>query len=99
MDAEIGQFSASLFWDVDRNTLSLSDHKKFIVQRVLERGTLADWRLLKQCYTVDGVVSIAQQLRSLEPMALSFIACVGNKPREEFRCFTWKQSHPTHWAC
>ena len=99
MDAEIGKFSASLFWDVDRDTLDLTAHKKFIVQRVLERGNLDDWRLLKQCYTVDGVVSIAQQLRSLDPMALSFIACVGNIPRETFRCYTWKQSHPTHWAC
>ncbi len=98
-NSEINKFSASLFWDVDRGTLDLSAHKKFIVQRVLERGTLDDWRLLKQCYTVDGVVSIAQQLRALEPMALAFIACVGNIAKETFRCYTWKQSHPTHWRC
>ena len=96
---EIGKFSASLFWDVDRGMLDLSAHRKFIVQRVLERGNLDDWRLLKRCYTVDGVVNIAQQLRALEPMALAFIACVGNIPKETFRCYIWKQSHPTRWPC
>jgi hypothetical protein len=94
----IDKFSKHLFWDVDRNELDLDKHRKFIVQRVLERGHDKDWELLKECYSVEGIVETARKLRSLEPTALAFIVCVGNVNKESFRCYTWKQSNPTHWV-
>lgn len=92
MSPEIANFTASLFWDVDRETLDLEKSKALIVQRVLERGHDEDWALLKTCYTIPEIVQIAKQFRSLEPTALALAACIGNSKKEEFRCFTWKQS-------
>lgn len=97
MATEITQFSKQLFWDVNPDEIDLEKHRKFIVQRVLERGRDSDWERLKACYTISGIVESAQQLRSLEPSALAFIACVGNVKKESFRCYTWRQSNPTHW--
>ena len=99
MFPEIANFTPSLFWDVDRETLDLQKSKALIVQRVLERGHDEDWALLKTCYTIPEIVQTAKQFRSLEPTALAFAACLGNAKKEEFRCFTWKQSATTHWPC
>ena len=99
MSPEIAKFTPSLFWDVDRETLDLQKSKALIVQRVLERGHDEDWELLKACYAISGIVQAAKQIRSLEPTALAFASCIGNAKKEEFRCFTWKQSTPTHWPC
>jgi hypothetical protein len=97
MSPEIAKFTPSLFWDVDRETLDLQTSKALIVQRVLERGHDEDWDLLKACYTTQEIVQTAKQMRSLEPTALAFVSCIGNVKKEEFRCFTWKQSIPAHW--
>jgi hypothetical protein len=97
MISPINNFSPHLFWDVEKNDLDLVKHRKFIVQRVLGHGRMNDWKLLKQCYTMEQIVSVAQSFRCLDPKTLAFIACVGNVSKESFRCYAAVQSAPTHW--
>jgi len=98
MPPEIAKFTPALFWDVDREGLDIERSRALIVQRVLERGHDSDWQLLKECYTVHGIIDTAKELRSLEPTALAFVSCIGNAKKEDFRGFTWKKSTPTHWT-
>jgi hypothetical protein len=90
-------FSSHLFWDIDRNSLDLEKNKKFIVQRVLEYGLIDDWLTLRNLYGIDEIADTATKLRTLEPRALSFISTCSNTPLEKFRCYTTRQSTPTHW--
>lgn len=83
----VKQLSSSLFWDVDISEIDDEKNKRFIIQRVLERGTHNDWILINKKYTLQGIVQEAMQMRSLEPKALSYIAIMGNVPKEEFRCY------------
>ena len=91
------EFSPNLFWDADSAELDLVKHKKYVVQRVLERGTVEDIRHMFTMYGLEDVVSTSKTLRSLEPTALSFIACLADEPRENFRCYTNKQSLKAPW--
>ncbi len=90
-------FSENLFWDVDSETLNMERHAKYIIARVLELGTLADWRLLCRRFTLPGIVEISKKLRVLDSKALEFLSVVGRTPKKEFRCYTPKQSMPTPW--
>ena len=90
-------FSKNIFWDADPADIDLQRNRRYIVQRVLERGTVEDLRSIFHIYGVDDVVSTAKTLRTLEPKALSFIACVADEPRENFRCYTQKQSAQAPW--
>lgn len=90
-------FSKNLFWDADERTLDLQRNRKYVVQRVLERGTVQDLRTAFDYYGLAKVVETAKSLRSLEPTALSLIACVANEPRENFRCYIQKQSSQAPW--
>ncbi len=83
----VKQLSSSLFWDVDISEIDDEKNKRFIIQRVLERGTHNDWILINKKYTLQGIVQEAMQMRYLEPKALSYIAIMGNVPKEEFRCY------------
>ena len=96
-DSERLDFSENLFWDTDSEVLDYEKHKKFIVQRVLEYGSLADWRLICRFYGINAIIDTAQSLRSLDKKALSFLCAVGNVTVESFRCYTLKQSNPKHW--
>lgn len=97
MSEYIKSLTPSLFWDVDRETIDDERHRRFVIGRVLERGRIQDWRNTKNRYGLDVVVKEAQQMRSLEPRALAFIACVGQVAKETFRCFTLQHSHQRHW--
>ena len=97
MSDYVRELSPALFWDVDRESIDVDRHRRFIVQRVLERGNMKDWRLTKAHYTLPVIVAEAQQMRSLEPKALAFIACIGNVVESSFRCYTLRQSHQKHW--
>lgn len=91
------KFSENLFWDIDAATLDYGKHQRFIVQRVVEYGSLKDWRLICAYYGLNSIVAAAQGLRSLEKKAHVFLAAIGNVPVESFRCYTLKQSNPKHW--
>jgi hypothetical protein len=92
-------FSPNLFWDVDPATVDLARHRKYVVARVLEYGTFADWQLLCRRFTLASIIDIARTLRSLDVKALSFLCVVGQVPRESFRCYTSKSSPRSPWNC
>ena len=82
--------SPTLFWDAPLENIDEEKNKRYIIARVLERGNREDWLKTEQFYTLKVIVQEAQQMRSLDPKALAFIACVGDVPRESFRCYTHK---------
>lgn len=86
MNTFVDKLTPSLFWDVDVSDLDAVKHRQYIIQRVLERGNLSDWNCIKQQYTIKVIVEEAQRMKSLDPKALAFIACVGDVPKESFRC-------------
>ena len=93
----IQSFSEYLFWDVDKTSIDLEANAPYVVRRVLELGQFCDWNLLVRRYGISRITSIAQNLRTLDPKALSFISAVSSVPLESFRCFTTKQYTRTHW--
>ncbi len=42
------KFDRALFWDIDPETLDLEKHSRFIIERVLKKGSLEDWLYLKK---------------------------------------------------
>ena len=92
------KFSRNLFWDAGADVLDFEKNKKFVVQRVLERGTVGDMREMFSVYGFDDVVKTAKTLRSLDPRALSFVVNLSGEPRESFRCYILKQSSQAPWV-
>lgn len=83
----ISQLSPVLFWDIDREHMDVENHSAGLIQRVLEYGTLQDWRLTRDYYGMDRIVADCKRLRTLDPMALSFICAMSNTKKEEYRCY------------
>lgn len=94
----IAQLTPSLFWDVEMETIDPEKHRKFIINRVLGRGRMFDWFLLRDYYTLEVIVEVAKKVRTLDPKTLAFIACVGNTVKEEFRCYSTEPSSEIHWV-
>ncbi len=51
----IGKMRNSLFWDTDINKIDLTKHKRFIIQRILERGNKLEIKELISLYTKPAI--------------------------------------------
>ena len=86
-----------LFWDTDTRNFNIDENAAWIIQRVLEYGTMRDWKILEDHFGVDKIVSYAQTLRTLDPVALSFLCFISGTKKEDYRCYHFAQSFPTLW--
>ena len=93
----ISQLTPVLFWDIDREHIDPERHSAGLIQRVLEHGTLQDWRLTRDYYGMERIVADCKRLRTLDPMALSLICAMSDTPKEDYRCWQFRQSNPTLW--
>jgi len=91
------KFSEHLFWDVDESELDMDNNKEFIVERVLDYGFMADWLLIKEYYSLNGLATIAKNIRCLMPKSLTFIATMTDTQITDYRCYKLAQSNPPHW--
>lgn len=51
----IMKLSKALFWDADITQADMERHCGFIIQRVLEYGSLEDWRLIQSYFGIDRI--------------------------------------------
>ena len=93
----ISKFSAYLFWDVDVSQLTMEADAPYIIQRVMEYGQMNDWRLINRFYGLNRIVNVCQQLRTLDPVCLSFICTISHTKPEQYRCYHFRQSIQTPW--
>ena len=93
----INNLSQVLFWNVDKSCFDPEQHARFIIQRVLEYGQWQDWLVIRDCYGLNRIVSECKQLRTLDARALSYICCISNTNKEDYRCYRTAQLNPTLW--
>jgi hypothetical protein len=89
--------SKHLFWDTPVSSIDVEKNKEFIVQRVLEYGLMNDWNLITKWYGINEIGKTATGFRSLDAKALAFLINITGLSLNDFRCYTMKQSIPTHW--
>ena len=93
----ISKLSPHLFWDIDMEHADMDTCPSQIIQRVVEYGTLEDWRLIHKYYGLDKIVEECKKMRNLDKMALSFICCKSKTNKEDYRCYHTRQLNPTLW--
>ncbi len=96
-ELKIEDFSASLFWDIDKKQLDFEKNRRFVIERVLTHGTLPDWFLIKNHFGKTIIKEESMQMRYLDKQTLSFCASYFNEPINNFRCYILKQLNPSHW--
>lgn len=68
----VGQLSDLLFWDVARDSIDPEKHRRWILERVLERGTYKDWLIVKQNIAPEQMRKELGRLR-VDPKARNFL--------------------------
>ncbi len=91
------QLSKHIFWDVGIESIDFEKHTRFVIERVITHGSLADWHLIKKYYGLELIKKEALMIRSLTNKNLNFLSRLFNIPKQEFRCYKQTQSAGKHW--
>ena len=86
-----------LFWDTDPAQVDYEKHARKIIERVVTRGRLEDWRAIREYYGLDRIKEEVVQIRSLDDKTHTFLATILRIPKERFRCYTNKLSNQPHF--
>ena len=77
-------FSSHLFWDIDVEKIKLEDHMPFLVNRVMQYGTINVLDALVKYVGIDQIVKVAINLKDLDSKSISFLSHIGHIKKEKF---------------
>ena len=99
MASLMDQLSPALFWDARPGGVDAEKHAKQIVLRVVERGTLAEWKAIRRHYGDGRLRGIVTSVREMSPRAVAFCCAALDLKKEEFRCCTSRPFPRAPWTC
>ncbi|MBA2499741.1 MAG: hypothetical protein H0V30_08455 [Chitinophagaceae bacterium] len=86
----IADFSPQLFWDVDRNKLDLEKNKRFVIERVLQRGSRKDFNMLLGYFGKERIKEVVKQLPWLNEKDQAFVHVFFDIPYNDLKCYIRK---------
>ena len=86
-------FNKRIFWDVVFENLKYEIKSNFIIERVFERGDVEDIRNCRRFYGDKKICEVLLNARFLSETRMYLASAVINKPVNEFRCYTLRQSN------
>lgn len=86
----------TIFWDVDFDKIDYQDHKRFVIERVFERGDLPDITQCRRFYGDNTIIDILTSAKFLMEDTVRFFAGYFDVPKENFRCYIEKQLNHQH---
>lgn len=91
------KISQSLFWDVDFKQIDFINQKKYIIPRVMDRGTKKDVRLIWDFYGEKTIRETLINARFLEEKTICFFANFFSIHPSDFRSFQIKKTISQNW--
>ncbi|MEX2029170.1 MAG: hypothetical protein WD963_01665 [Candidatus Paceibacterota bacterium] len=63
----------TLFWDTDPKKIDLNKNKRYVIERVLDRGRLEEYKWLRDTYTLQDIKdTIARERSQLDVKSKNF---------------------------
>jgi hypothetical protein len=95
MQNDIPQPVKVLLWDVNPETISLSDSSQFIIERILEYGDLAEIKWMESTFSRKQIIETLMTSKRISSKSGNFFALKYNLEKETLLClqqpFTNKQ--------
>lgn len=89
------KFSDELFWDCKLEPFDYQKYPALIVDRVVHRGKLEDWNLMKSTFGVERIKQVLKELKYLNPKVLRSMSKLFDIPLTEFR--SYRNRGLMHW--
>lgn len=89
--------SATAFWDVDFNNIDFDARSTFVIEKVVNYGTWADFINLVKFYGVERFRREIVKAATLRKEVLNFLCVVFDLSPQHFTCYIRRQSQNLPW--
>ncbi len=86
-----------LFWDLPDRLPDVIRNRRLIVERVLEYGSVEEFREILSYYGKTEIVDEVRQIGYLHPKTLEFVVSFFSLHHKDLKCCTLKPSVQRHW--
>lgn len=83
---KLPSFLKKYFWDVDFSTISLDQHRIYILKRLLEFADEKAVSWMRQNFTRDEIKSVFADFRGVSAKSAHFWSVIFDIPKEEILC-------------
>ena len=85
-----------IFWDVVYENIDYDEKKRFVIERVFDRGDLPDITQARRYYGDETIIEILTTAKYLFEETIRFCAVYFDVPIENFKCYREKQLNFQH---
>ncbi len=89
--------SSQAFWDVDMNKIDYEKNARFVVEKVIDRGTHQDFKTILKFYGKNQVRELALKANWLSNISINFCCKLFDLQPQDFKCYEKKQLNREHW--
>ena len=93
----ISDLPSRLFWDTDIESIDLKENARFIINRVISKGSVSDWKKIKNYYGIKIIRNEILKIRNLDSKTFNFFHTYFNLDKSQFRCYSNQQLNPGHF--
>jgi hypothetical protein len=86
--APLPDFLRRFFWDTDFGQLRVSQHRRYVIERLLEYGDDQAIRWVSRTYGVSAIADVVRQSRKISRNTANLWALVLDMPREQITCLS-----------
>ena len=90
--------SKQAFWDVDIDKIDYEKRARFVIQKVIDRGSLDDFIALRKFYGDKRIKKEVVNSTWLGDKEIYFCCAIFNLKPTDFKCFIKKQLNPQLWV-
>lgn len=76
-------FSKELFWDSEVEDINLQKNRRYVIERVISRGRMQDFKVLLSLYSIEEIKSAVRQSKELDPKTRHFCSWYFDIPQNE----------------
>ena len=92
------ELNRRIFWDINFDNLDYDSKAAFIIERVFERGDVADIRNCRRYYGDERIMQVLTNVKWL-PLQTIYLACaVLDNELTDYKCYNTARSNPEHWT-
>lgn len=89
-------FERRIFWDVDFENIDYTQKKRFVIERVFDRGDVEDIRQCRRYYGDETIKNVLLSAKYLSERRLRLASVIIDVPITEFTCYKNRLSNQAH---
>ncbi|MFD1255608.1 DUF6922 domain-containing protein [Mucilaginibacter terrae] len=90
--------SKQAFWDVDMNNIDYNKHARYVIEKVIDRGSFDDFLALKNFYGNEKIRKEIVNASWIGDKEIYFCCAIFDLEPRDFKCYIKKQLNPELWV-